>query len=197
MVEIFNAENRSSTLYLTAMYALFTMSVYFFLSWTPKLVADLGFSAATSATVAVTRDLSGIIGGALVGWAAHYLGLKRLAVVVLAGMGLAIVLFGRLPADITQLRLAAALAGLFLYGGAVVSYAILARNFATHVRATGTGFVIGVGRIASAIAPLLGGYLFAIGWDRSEVTAAMAMGAIGAAILLIAYKVRPIGVDQA
>jgi hypothetical protein len=29
------------------------------------------------------------------------------------------------------------------------------------------------------------------------VTAAMAMGAIGAAILLIAYKVRPIGVDQA
>jgi MFS family permease len=112
-------------------------------------------------------------------------------------MGLAIVLFGRLPADITQLRLAAALAGLFLYGGAVVSYAILARNFATHVRATGTGFVIGVGRIASAIAPLLGGYLFAIGWDRSEVTAAMAMGAIGAAILLIAYKVRPIGVDQA
>lgn len=193
IAEILNAENRGSTLHLTLLYSLFIMSVYFFLSWTPKLVADQGFSPATAATVAVTRDLAGIFGGALVGWAAHHLGLKRLAVFVLAGMGLAVALFGRLPADISSLRWAAGLAGLFLYGGAVVSYAILARHFPTHVRATGTGFVIGVGRVVSAVAPLLGGYLFAIGWDRGEVTFAMAMGAIGAAVLLVAFRVRPVG----
>jgi len=193
-VEIFGAGNLGGTLQVTAIYSLAFTTSYFFLTWTPKLVADLGFSAATSATVAVTRDMVGIFGGLLLGWAAHYLGLKRLVVLAVAGMGLALILFGRLPADIALLRWAAALAGLCLYGSAIGLYAVLARSFDTHVRATGTGFVIGVGRICSAIAPLLGGYLFSIGWDRGAVTTAMAAGAIVAAVLLIAFRVRPIGV---
>ncbi len=194
ITEILGAGNRGRTLHITALYSLAFTTIYFFLTWSPKLVTDLGFSAATSTLVAVTRDMVGIFGGLLLGWAAHYLGLKRLVVPVVAGMGLALILFGRLPADIVQLRGAAALAGLCLYGSAVGLYAVLARSFDTHVRATGTGFVIGMGRIASAIAPLLGGYLFSIGWDRAEVTSALGMGAIVAALLLVLFPVRPIGV---
>ncbi|QIB66911.1 MFS transporter [Kineobactrum salinum] len=195
LAEIFSPAMRRQTLHLTTIYALYLMTVYFFLSWTPQLVADLGFSAAVSATVAVTRDTAGIVGGVALGWAAHYLGLKRLALAVLAGMGLTLILFGRLPADLDALRITAALAGLCLYGGMISLYAVIARTFPTHVRASGTGFVIGVGRVTSAMAPLLGGFLFDIGLDRGGVTTLLACGALVAAGLMLAYRVRPIGAE--
>ena len=190
--EIFNAENRGRTCQITLVYSLMMIAIYFFLSWTPKLVADLGFTPATATLVAVTRDVAGIAGGLVLGWFIRHVGLKRVAVGVLLGLGIAIAVFGQLPADITALRWAGAVAGLFLYGCAIASYAILARTFTTRMRATGTGFVIGVGRVASTIAPLVGGYLFALGWDRGAVTLAMAMGAFAAAVILMRFTVLPI-----
>ena len=195
LMEIFNSENRKMTLHLTAIYALYIMSVYFFLSWTPSLITALGFSPATAATVAVTRDFVGIVGGILTGWAAHYIGLKRLTLLVMAGMGLALIAFGRIPSDLGLIRIVAAVMGLCLYGGAIGLYAVVARTFSTRVRATGAGFVIGVGRVASAVAPLLGGYLFAVGFERSAVTLFMAMGALGAAILLLVFPLRAISAE--
>lgn len=190
--EIFNAQNRGRTIQITLIYALMMIAIYFFLSWTPKLVADLGFTPATATLVAVTRDVSGIVGGLVLGWFIRHVGLKRVAIVVLVGLGLSIAIFGQLPADIGTLRWAAAVAGLFLYGCAIASYAILARTFTTRMRATGTGFVVGVARIASTIAPLAGGYLFALGWDRGAVTLAMATAAFVAALLLLRFTVLPI-----
>ena len=57
----------------------------------------------------------------------------------------------------------AAVAGFFTNAGVVGPYALLAQSFPTDVRSTGTGFVIGVGRGGSALAPALAGFLFAAG----------------------------------
>ena len=51
-------------------------------------------------------------------------------------------------------------AGFFTNAGIVGLYAIFAHAYPTHVRATGTGFAIGVGRGGSVLAPAVAGFLF-------------------------------------
>ena len=190
LTDIFGGEMIGATLLITAIYFLYVMTVYFFLSWIPTLVADLGFSAAVAASVSAIANLSGVAGGALLGWMAHRFGLKLLSIVALLGMGVCTAAFGLIPADPLLLKLAAGAAGFFLFAGMIGLYAVIARTFPTHVRATGTGFVIGIGRGGSALAPLLAGVLFAAGLERAVVCAVMAIAAVAAAVLLMTFKVR-------
>ena len=78
----------------------------------------------------------------------------------------------------------AAIAGFFLFAGVAGFYATLAISMAPEARATGSGFVIGVGRVSSAVGPLAAGWLFAAGLGRGEVSAAFAACAVLAGLVL-------------
>ena len=68
---------------------------------------------------------------------------------------------------------------------------MVARTFATGVRASATGFTIGIGRGGSAAAPALAGILFAAGYGLQTVSMLMAMGSlIAAAALFVLSRVR-------
>jgi glycine/D-amino acid oxidase-like deaminating enzyme len=69
-------------------------------------------------------------------------------------------------------------------------YSVIARTFPTQVRATGTGFVIGIGRLGSAVSPAIAGLLFAGGMGRDGVSMTMASAALLAALLLALFTVR-------
>jgi len=178
------------TLQITAIYFLYIVTVYYFLSWIPQMVADLGFPASAAANVSVIANLSGIVGGALLGWMANRYGLKRLTVLALLGMGCFTALFGLVPADLFWLRIVAAITGFFLFAGMIGLSAVIARTFPTHARATGTGFVIGIGRAGSALAPFIAGLLFTAGLHRGGVSIIMAVAAVLAALLLMSFTVR-------
>ena len=60
-------------------------------------------------------------------------------------------------------------------------YAIFAKAFPTHVRASGTGFAVGVGRGGSVLAPIIAGFLFAAGYSLPTVSMIMAAGSLVAA----------------
>ena len=77
------------------------------------------------------------------------------------------------------------MAGFFTNAGVVGLYAIFAQAFPTHVRATGTGFAIGVGRGGAAISPIIAGLLFEAGFGLQGVAIAMAAGAGIAAVALL------------
>src|SRR5678815_6166549 len=90
------------------------------------------------------------------------IGLKPLTIVIMALNAVTIVLFGRTPDDLTTLTWLAIAVGFF--GNAAISgmYSIVAYAFPTHVRATGTGFVIGVGRGGAVLSPWLAGTLLTV-----------------------------------
>lgn len=72
----------------------------------------------------------------------------------------------------------------------------MAYVFPTPVRATGTGFVIGVGRAGSVLAPVLAGYLLQRGQDSGAVLAdtlahvglVMSIGSLVGAFVLVFLK---------
>ena len=77
-----------------------------------------------------------------------------------------------------------------LPAGAVAVHAIVSRSFDDRLRATGVGFVLGIGRIGSAFAPLIAGVLFAAGAGPYGVSSVMGGLAIAAALILSQVRVR-------
>jgi MFS family permease len=161
------------------------------LSWMPQLVADAGFSEAQGTLVSATASICGVVGGVLLGWLGSRYAIKPFVVATIICMGLATLAFGAVPDKLVFLVVAAGVTGFFLYPGAVGIFNVIADFFPAESRITGSGFVMGVGRGGSAVAPLLAGYLFQAGFDRGEVSAVMASCAIVGGILLAFLKVGP------
>ena len=88
---------------------------------------------------------------------------------------------------------AGAIMAMFFTNAAIVGfYAAFALGFPAHVRATGTGFVLGVGRLGAAGSPIIAGFLFkAFGDDRLLlVSFLMALGSVFALVLFLMLPMR-------
>lgn len=179
------------TVLLTFAYFAHILSFYFILKWVPKIVADFGYPAGQAAGVLVWANVGGAVGGAIFGLLAQRFQLKPMTVVVLAMSSVMVALFG--AAGVRSYGGLAALAcasGLFTNSALVGLYTIFARAFPTHVRATGTGFAIGVGRGGAALSPILAGFLFQAGLPLAGVAIALALGSLVAAFALAGVKLR-------
>jgi benzoate transport len=173
----FDETLRTRTALICGAYFLFMLTCYYALGWIPSIVAALGFSPSVGAEVSVFTNLGGIIGGALLGYLARNVGLKALASGAMLATALALAVFGRTQPDLVVLKSVAFVLGFFLFASAVGLYATFVRVFPTHVRATGTGLAIGLGRFGGMLGPAIGGWLMALGTSRPSVATIMALGA--------------------
>jgi len=191
--DIFSPALISTTVLVTLVYFLHIVTFYFLLKWTPTIVADMKFPAPEAGRVLAMANFGGALGGLVFGLLTSRIGLKPLTFVILVLNAAAVAIFGRVPADLNTLTMLGMMVGFF--GNAAVSglYSIVAYGFPTHVRATGTGFVIGVGRGGAVLSPILAGFLFKGGFGLPTVAMVMGIGSLLAAMVLIGLKV---GKDQ-
>jgi MFS family permease len=172
----------ATTLILTAGYFLHTITFYFILKWTPKIATDLGFPGPIGTGMLAWVNFGGAIGGALFGVLAARLGIKPLTIGIMFTYALGVAYFGQVAgglglvpgrdgAGANYLTWTAGFVGTF--GNAAMSglYSMISYGFPTHVRATGTGFVIGLGRIGGVIGPWMAGLML----DKGNVIATIAL----------------------
>lgn len=178
------------TVALTIAYLAHIMTFYFVLKWIPKVVADMGFAPSLAAGILVWASIGGACGSLLLGLLTSRLRVYTLTMAAMLGSTVAIVAFGRANGDLFALSLIAAIAGCATNAGVVGLYALVAASFPTHLRATATGFVIGVGRGGSALAPAVAGLLFKVGYGLSTVATLMALGSAVAAFALFSSRGR-------
>ena len=174
-----------TTLLVTLAYFTHIATFYFILKWVPKIVVDMGFAPSAAAGVLVWANVGGAPGGALLGLLTRRQPLRPLTIGALIVSVAMVSWFGRGFTDLAQLSLVAGIAGFFTNAGVVGLYATFAQAFPTHVRATGTGFAIGVGRGGAALSPILAGLLFQSGFGLQGVAIVMASGAAVAAVALM------------
>jgi len=118
-------------------------------------------------------------------------GKLRLLALTIASMLLStamVIVFGGAQSDLQHLSMVAALAGFATNAGVVGLYALVAQSFPASVRATATGFVIGIGRGGSALAPALAGFLFTAGYGLQSVAMLMGLGSVVAALALFGLR---------
>jgi benzoate transport len=185
LAELFSPALVRVTMLLTLAYLAHIMTFYFILKWIPKIVVDMGFPPASAAGVLVWASIGGASGSLLLGLLTARLRLMALTVAAMLISTVLVILFGRGQDDLAGLSTVAALAGFATNAGVVGLYALIAQTFPTGVRATATGFVIGIGRGGSALAPALAGFLFAAGYGLPAVSVLMGLGSTVAALALL------------
>jgi len=191
VLDIFRPGLIGTTLLLTIGYSFHAITFYYILKWSPKIVADFGYSQPEAASVLVWANIGGAIGGGLFGFLMHRFGIKWPTIVMLLAGCAAVMVFGLGAQSLDGWRFAVFCTGFTTNAAIVGFYSAFAHGFPAKVRATGTGFAIGAGRIGAAGSPILAGELFhAAGMPLLTVSIIMALGSLCAAGTLLALRLR-------
>jgi benzoate transport len=184
-----NAKLRPVTLLLAFGYMFHTITFYYILKFAVQIVADYppGYPPSVAATVLTWANVGGFLGSLVFGFVMARLGVRwPTALMLLIGAG-AVVLFGLGRDTLDGWQWATIITGFFTNAAISGYYAAFARGFPAHARATGTGFVLGIGRLGAAGSPIIAGALFTwLGNDQLlTVSAIMAMGSIVSLLLFL------------
>jgi len=190
MATLFSPALARTTTLLTIAYFMHIMTFYFTLKWIPKIVVDMGFAPALAGGVLVWANVGGLSGSLALGLLSLRYNVRGLVIAAFIMSTVMVTWFGQGQADLVQLSLIAAAAGFFTNSAVVGLYALFARSFPTEVRASGTGFAIGVGRGGSALGPMLAGVLFASVGGLPVVALIMGLGSLVAAGALMMLRNR-------
>lgn len=182
---------RRATLVLSIGYAAHALTFYYILKMAPAIISDpqfagQSFTKAQGAGVLAYANLGGAIGGACFGWFMHRFGVKKATMAALAMAVLAVIHFGQGQSTLSGWTGAVILTGLFTNAAIVGFYAAFAAAYPTHVKATGTGFALSIGRGGAALSPYLAGVLFQHQLGLMTVSVVMAIGSL-VALLLFAF----------
>ena len=175
-----NPRLRPVTLLLAFGYLFHTITFYYILKFAVQIVADSGFSQPEAASTLTWANIGGAIGGALFGFLMKKWDIKGPTITVAVLGSAAVAAFGMGSDTLWGWRAATFLTMFFLNAAIVGYYAAFAKGFPAYARATGTGFVLGVGRAGAAGSPIIAGFLFTwLGNDELlTVSSIMSIGAI-------------------
>ena len=184
VTDIFRKGLLGTTVILALAYVGHITSFYFVLKWVPKLVVDMGFTPQAAGGVLTITNVGAVIGCLAFGVVAARSSVKTVTQLTMLGTAAMIILFGQGHTTLGQLQMVVVAAGFFINSAVTGMYTLFATEFPPHLRATGTGFCIGIGRGGAALAPVLAGYLLQAGLALSTVAVVMCCGSlIGAALL--------------
>lgn len=121
--------------------------------WIPSILVAAGYDLVKSFGFTLIITLAQLPGYAVAAWLIEVWGRRLTLSVFLVGSAVSAVLFGTATGDAAVIASGMALS-FFNLGAWGALYAVTPEIYPTSLRATGTGWAAGVGRIASIIAPL-------------------------------------------
>lgn len=184
-----NPRLRPVTLLLALGYLFHTITFYYILKFAVQIVADYppGYPPSEAATVLTWASVGGFFGSALFGFIMAKFGIKWPTALMLLIGAVAVSSFGLGRETLSAWQWATVITGFFTNAAISGYYAAFARGFPAYARATGTGFVLGVGRLGAAGSPIIAGALFTwLGNDELLVVSIiMAMGSVISLLLFL------------
>lgn len=186
--DLFSPQLARTTILLTTAYLAHIITFYFILKWIPNIVVDMEYSPSSAGGILVWANVGGAVGSVLLGGLTHYFRLRSLIITALIGSIVMINVFGMGQVNLTSLAIVAGITGFFTNSAVVGLYAMLAQSYPTHLRAGGTGFVIGMGRAGAVLGPIIAGFLFEGEFSLTAVSFVMALGSLVAIFALMFLK---------
>lgn len=180
--DLLGPELLRNTLLLWLGFALVNFGFNFANQWTPKLLTEVGLSEQLSALGGIMLALGGTVGSVLFGVLTTRLSTRTTLVIFSLMAGWVLVAF-ILSTDFPVLMLALGVAvGMLLNGCVTGMYTITPQSYPFHLRSTGVGIALGVGRIGAIMGPLVVGYLVDSGWAPLALY-------VGAAVVMLVVAV--------
>ena len=167
MLKLLAKEHRTVTLTLWTTFFLCFVSLYFLLSWMPKLMEDAGHGVVAGRDAFFLFNLGGFIGVYLLGLLSTRWKLTNIIFMLLFLSSISMIVFAMAPNRLDLLLIIIFFVGVLQQGGFTGLYSAAAKAYPTEMRTTGIGWSIGLGRFGAVIGPALAGYLIAAGLDMS------------------------------
>lgn len=159
---IVSREWRSETLKLWIAFLTSFGTLYFLISWIPKLAAGAGLSMELAIMAGTVFNLGAVFGIVSQGALATRFDLRFVIAGFLLVSSLLMLVFGWFTGSGTALLLFG-LIGFGVQGGFTGLYTVAARLYPTTLRSSGIGWGIGAGRVGAVLGPAAGGALIALG----------------------------------
>jgi predicted MFS family arabinose efflux permease len=158
---LFGPDLRGRTILLMIAVFMGLMVLYSMLSWITKLASGAGLSDADSIYAGAVYNIGAFVGTSGMGFLTLHVRPARLTPLLLALAGVALLIFGNVSMSVGGALAMAFIIGLTLQGGYNGMWPIAAGAFPAETRATGIGWVMGIGRGGAVVGPIMAGYLLA------------------------------------
>ncbi|MEL0083130.1 MAG: MFS transporter, partial [Gammaproteobacteria bacterium] len=149
------------TLLLWAAFFTNLIVVYFLISWTPTLLANLSDDPSSGVRGALILNIGGAVGPLLTAWMISRYGSRWMLPLIFVMGPLVIIAIGQVSHSRTFVTVGIFMAGFFTFGAQIGMNALAASIYPTASRATGVGWALGIGRWGSILGPVIGGLLLA------------------------------------
>lgn len=150
---LWSPEFRVRTACLWLVWFCVNFSYYGAFIWIPSILVSQGYDLVRSFGFTLIITLAQLPGYAVAAWLIEVWGRRLTLSVFLAGSAISAILFGTAAAEPTVIATGMALS-FFNLGAWGALYAVTPEMYPTSLRATGSGWAAGVGRLASIVAPL-------------------------------------------
>jgi AAHS family 3-hydroxyphenylpropionic acid transporter len=187
---LFGERRAAPTLLLWVTFLPTLVILYLFLNWLPMLVMANGLERAIAPQASLAFNFGSVAGAVVLGWLVDRCGARwplagayALLIAVIIALGAA--------RQLEAVLILSAAAGFLLLGANYALYGVAASYYATHIRGTGSGASIAVGRVGAIGGPLLAGALLSAGATATHVVQYMAPVAAVACIAVFALSFFP------
>ena len=153
LAALWATEFRVRTACLWLVWFCVNFSYYGAFIWIPSILVSQGYDLVRSFGFTLIITLAQLPGYAVAAWLIEVWGRRLTLSVFLAGSAIAAIFFGTATGESVVIGAGMALS-FFNLGAWGALYAVTPEMYPTSLRATGSGWAAGVGRIASIIAPL-------------------------------------------
>jgi len=185
VVALFREGFARPTLLLWSTFFVSLILLYFMISWLPSLLQESGLALNQANLVTSLFLFAGTFGSVCLAWCADRMANKaHLLAGVLLGAALFSVLVGLNHDDPRWLVPSVFAAGFCIIGGQLTLNAFVSNFYPAQVRATGTGWALGVGRFGSILGPLLGSLLLTLHMPVEQIFFFCAVPALLGALLI-------------
>ena len=164
------ADGRASrTVLLWTAFFLSLLTMYLLLNWLPTLLIGRGLSRPDASLVQLSFNILGALASVGTGLALDRLSLPVMVVGVFVSAALSLAALAGAPPQLLASLAVGGLVGVTMSATQTLLYAIAPANYPTRVRGTGVGSAVSVGRLGSAVGPLLAAALLGSGRGPQEV----------------------------
>ncbi|PCI48231.1 MAG: MFS transporter [Alphaproteobacteria bacterium] len=160
--DLLNPQYRRVSLRLWAGLICTFMTMYYLLSWIPKIAIDSGLAPDKAIIAGAMFSGGGFIGVMVVGLLANRFGYIRSIVSYCITAFVMMIIFSVYRGELTVVLLIAFVMGFTVQGAVGAFYGAAARAYPVQMKSTGIGWTIGVGRIGAIIGPYFGGILMSM-----------------------------------
>ncbi|MBV6759087.1 MFS transporter [Rhodococcus opacus] len=179
---------RKRSLLLWSAYAVLTAAYYFVASWTPQLIANESGSADVGTTVGTLISFGAMIGAITFGiigirMAATHLGWIFLAIAIGSQIVFAMTMDGGVA------MAAAAVLGFAAFASMTSYVSAAPQLYPVQLRSRGLGYMYGISRFGSILAPIVAGYAITVVSGRTMYLAASLLFAIAFVLTFALWRI--------